>query len=325
MANKHHHTYLRGVSTKNGGLRKLYLDQRSANRVRKSADILSKPNAVGDYWIVSPDDKEFWTQSLQMHFVKIPPGGKKAGHGHQNEALFYILEGRGHEAHDGIVYDWDKDDFVIVHPDSVHTHYNDSAEKQAIAIVAKGKSVWMALGLIQQPRYSDAYAKIDKEKFAPLNRWHDILTPDCEKLKKIIKPEDNAWVYTDNDRFTKTIASPETANLRLYGVDAYMQKIEAKKSTAPHWHMADEIIYVLHGSGKSLHWEVEAEIKDQYEAYIAKTPTMWHIEKGDFLYIPTNTAHQHINTSTTENLIMLSWQNRAFKLMGYDSTVYLNI
>ena len=50
------------------------------------------------------------------------------GHGHQNEAAFYILEGRGYEIHDDQRYDWEKDDLVFVHTDSVHRHFNPYRE-----------------------------------------------------------------------------------------------------------------------------------------------------------------------------------------------------
>jgi len=59
-------------------------------------------------------------------------------HGHQNEAAFYILEGRGYEIHDDQRYDWAKDDLVFVHADSVHRHFNPYDEK-ALALVVKAK------------------------------------------------------------------------------------------------------------------------------------------------------------------------------------------
>src|SRR5207237_37801 len=67
------------------------------------------------WWILGPGDEPFLTQSLQVHFVELFPGGSNHGHGHQNEACFYILEGTGYELHDGNRYDRDKADFRAVH------------------------------------------------------------------------------------------------------------------------------------------------------------------------------------------------------------------
>src|SRR5579884_1092792 len=41
-------------------------------------------------WMVGPGDDPFLTQTVQCHFVAIDPGGSNGGHGHQNEAAFYI-------------------------------------------------------------------------------------------------------------------------------------------------------------------------------------------------------------------------------------------
>src|SRR3712207_2872715 len=63
---------------------------------------------------IDPGDEPFRTQSLHCHFTTIAPGGWNQAHGHQNEAFFYILEGRGFEMHDGIRYDWEVGDAVAV-------------------------------------------------------------------------------------------------------------------------------------------------------------------------------------------------------------------
>jgi uncharacterized RmlC-like cupin family protein len=87
--------------------------------------------------------------------------------------------------------------------------------------------------------------------------------------------------------------------------------------------MADEVLYVLSGRGYSLHWDVEAEASDRYQARIAREPSRWDFMAGNLLYIPQNTVHQHFNADPREPLVLLSAQNRVFKLLGYDSVVYL--
>src|SRR5205807_3435364 len=41
----------------------------------------------GEWNIIDPGVEPFRTQSLQSHFVILPPGGRNDGHGHQNEAF----------------------------------------------------------------------------------------------------------------------------------------------------------------------------------------------------------------------------------------------
>jgi oxalate decarboxylase/phosphoglucose isomerase-like protein (cupin superfamily) len=86
--------------------------------------------------------------------------------------------------------------------------------------------------------------------------------------------------------------------------------------------MADEVLYVLSGSGQSLHWEVEAEIAEKYYARIAKEPSVHEFTAGDTIYVPQNTVHQHVNAGD-EPLLLLSVQNRLFRNLGYDNVAYL--
>jgi len=52
------------------------------------------------------------TQTIHSHIETIAPGGKSHKHGHQNEAMLYVLEGRGYEIHDGVKYDWQAGDMA---------------------------------------------------------------------------------------------------------------------------------------------------------------------------------------------------------------------
>ena len=87
--------------------------------------------------------------------------------------------------------------------------------------------------------------------------------------------------------------------------------------------MADEAVYVLSGRGYSLHWDVEAEIGERYMARVAAEPTRWEFGSGDLLYVPHNTVHQHFNADPQTPLVLLSAQNRMFKLLGYNAVIYV--
>jgi quercetin dioxygenase-like cupin family protein len=264
-------------------------------------------------WRIGPGDEEFLTQTLQVHFIEIDGHGKNKGHGHQNEAAFYILEGAGYEIHDDLRYDWKKDDFVFVHTDSVHQHFNPYDEK-AVALVVKAKCTWMFLGLLQQGRGGP----IDREaEFGPREDWSAIWTPGVLDRTKKISPEDTVWEDTELGRI-RVMTSPRTDHARLFSVDAFEWAVEPGGHTGKHWKMADEVVYVLDGDGYSLHWEVQAEIAERYYAHIALEPKRYDFEKGDTLYVPQNTVTQHFAADGTP-LRLLSFQNRLFKHLGYDN------
>jgi quercetin dioxygenase-like cupin family protein len=319
--------FLRGITSEAYGLSELRRRQRSAPRVRRAGTVTDDASVghSGDsdvglsktWWVLGPGDEPFLTQTLQVHFVELMPGGSNHGHGHQNEATFYILEGAGYEIHDGKRYEWQKDDFVIVHTDSVHRHFNASKTDRALALVIKAKATWMMLGLIQQGR-SKPFE--ESTSFEPPRDWSVLWTPGSADKKKVVKKSDTQWQNTP-DGLVRIISSPDRSDIRATSVDMYEQEIASM--SARHWHMADEVVYVLSGSGESVQWDVEAEIGERYQARIAKEPTRWKFGAGDLVYVPQNTVHQHVNKGR-EPLRVLIAQNRLFKLLGYDSVVYLD-
>ena len=97
--------FLRGMSSEQYGLKEFREAQLAAPRVRND-DFVADDAQVGHsgdsqdsrtWWRIGPGDEPFLTQNLQVHFVEIPAGKSNHGHGHQNEAVFYILQGKGYE------------------------------------------------------------------------------------------------------------------------------------------------------------------------------------------------------------------------------------
>ncbi len=327
MSENEGRVFLRGITSETYGLAEFRRRQRAAPRVPRPGAVVTHASVgysdASDHsravWLLSPGDEPFLTQTLQVHTVELAPGGSNRGHGHQNEATFYILEGRGYEIHDGKRYDWEKDDFVVVHNDSVHRHFNADPDKKAVALVMKAKSAYMYLGLIQQGRGGHV---ADGDRFGPPEDWSRLWTAGVEQRKKVVKPSDTRWETTRDGR-VRVLSSPHRTDVRVFSVDVYQQEIPAGSRSAKHWHMADEVLYVMAGRGYSLHWNVEAEIGERYMARVAKEPTRWEVGPDDLLYVPHNTIHQHFNADAKAPLTLLSAQNRLFKLLGYDAVVYL--
>ena len=91
-------------------------------------------------------------QTLHIHLQEYAPGGFSNKHGHVNEAVFYILDGEGVEEHDGINYEWEAGDIVIVHNNCVHQHSNRSQTKPARTLVMKTKPMYMFMNMLFQKR-----------------------------------------------------------------------------------------------------------------------------------------------------------------------------
>ncbi|WP_314176493.1 cupin domain-containing protein [Streptomyces winkii] len=316
--------FVRGLTSETYGLNDFRKQQLAVGRVRDDSVIVDDAKVAhsGDseksrtWWRVGPGDEDFLTQTIQVHFVELPGQSSNHGHGHQNEAAFYILEGRGYEIHDDQRYDWAKDDLVFVHTDSVHRHFNPYEEK-AKALVVKAKSTWMFMGLIQQGRSGP----IDRpEEFGEREDWSRIWTPGVLDRKKVISPKDTTWETTPLGR-TRVMASPERTDARIFSVDAYELDVPEGSRSGKYWKMADEVFYVLEGGGHALQWEVEAEIAEKYYARVAKEPKRFELTEGDTLYVPQNHICQ-LFAADGSPLRVFSAQNRVFKHLGYDKVHY---
>lgn len=315
--------FLRGVVSTKYALDDLRRATLTAPRVR-GGDVVTDDGSVGHHgmsedsdiwWRLAPGDDPFLTQTLQVHFVTIAPGKANRGHGHQNEAVFYILRGHGHEVHDGRRHDWKEGDLVVVHTDSVHQHFNDS-EETALTLVIKPKAMWMYLGLLQQGKIGN-FADPDGA-YGPRVDWSLVWTEGVEGLAKVVTPTDVPWEDAEVGR-VRRLTGPARPDVRCFSVDSYLQEIPPGGSSSRHWRMGDEVVYVVAGQGESLHWEVAADLDDRYHARIANEPSRHAIQAGDVMWVPQNTVRQHVCRGD-EPLVLLSAQNAVFRHLGYDRT-----
>ena len=147
---------------------------KSARRVIKGNDL--KWKAGPQNWgktLIDPHNN--LTQSLHIHYVDLSPLGKSQRHGHQNEALLYVLEGRGYEIHDGIRYDWNAGDLVLIHGGCVHQHFNADPDNPARGIIIKTKPLYMFMNLI----YQEFVEKAPKQ---PIPGWENYQPTNLREL-----------------------------------------------------------------------------------------------------------------------------------------------
>jgi uncharacterized RmlC-like cupin family protein len=76
-------------------------------------------------------------------------------------------------------------------------------------------------------------------------------------------------------------------------------------------------MFVLEGSGYSLHWDVEAVIGERYSWNVDEEPKRFEWEAGDWVYIPVNTIHQDCNASDSAPARFICAQSRIYKFLGF--------
>jgi len=141
--------FVRALSSSTFSLREELKRLRKVPRVIKGKDLQLKGGP--QYFsvnILTPKQKI--SQVLSAHFAVLAPGGKSEKHGHMNETMFYILDGKGHEIHDGLRYDWEAGDVVVVGNSCVHQHFNDDPNRPARAIAIKSKPLYLFMNMVMQ-------------------------------------------------------------------------------------------------------------------------------------------------------------------------------
>jgi quercetin dioxygenase-like cupin family protein len=319
------------VYTEHYDKKRIYVREVSSNRYSLAAERRERldeiprvyPTSPGDgkqenWHIMRPSDETFRSQSLDVHFVTVQPSGRNDGHGHQNEAMFYVLQGDGgYEMHDGKRYDWNAGDAVAVHNDCVHWHNNPDPDQRAICLVMKPKPLSLFLGLTYQGKIG--YKPENDHLWEPRSEWLTARPEGDELVPKVFPADATPFEWTPFG-LTRPIAG-EGVPLRIKGVDAFLHDIPVGSHSGRRWRMPDEVVYVLEGEGYDLHWDVEAEIDDQYYARIAKKPTRWEWKKGDVIWVPHNTIVQRFNTGS-ETARLIAGSNRVFNMLGYSRIHY---
>src|SRR4051812_23859075 len=97
--------FVKGMVTNDYTLKGFRREQLDAPRVRTNQSqlvdgtigddaVIGNKSTAGSHawWHLAPGDQPFLTQTLEMHFVELPPRTSNHGHGHQNEAPFYVIE-----------------------------------------------------------------------------------------------------------------------------------------------------------------------------------------------------------------------------------------
>ena len=93
--------------------------------------------------------KEGGVQTVFAHLKEFLPGSASQIHGHQNDAMMYILQGTGYDVQDGVRIDWESGDLAIIRGGTVHQHICTS-DVPARVFIFKPKPLFMFANLIYQ-------------------------------------------------------------------------------------------------------------------------------------------------------------------------------
>ena len=102
-------------------------------------------------FISEPDILGSMVQTMAAFLSEMPPGGRSGKHRHFNEAMIFVLKGRGHTIiGDGAGekrYEWGEGDLVSVPVNEWHQHFNDDPKAPALHLGITNLPLLRAMGL----------------------------------------------------------------------------------------------------------------------------------------------------------------------------------
>jgi gentisate 1,2-dioxygenase len=138
-----------------------------------------------------------------------------------------------------------------------------------------------------------------------------------EQRSNIVTAEDMPFEHSADGLIKHLVHNK--LNTRECCVEAYMQFLKPGEHSGKHRHMWEEVIFVAEGSGYDLHWDLKFDCIDAFEWDWEAEPKKFEWTRGDFIYIPPFTAHQHFNpAAATEEARLIVINNRIVKEMGFD-------
>jgi len=137
-----------------------------------------------------------------------------------------------------------------------------------------------------------------------------------EALPNVVGAEDMPWERSP-DGLIKHLVHHKM-NTRERCVEAYMQFLKPGERSGKHRHMWEEVLFCVEGSGYDLHWDLNFDCLDAFEWQWAAQPKKFTWERGDFIYVPPFSIHQHFNDHATSQARLIVISNRMVKEMGFD-------
>jgi quercetin dioxygenase-like cupin family protein len=111
-------------------------------------------------------------ETVDAYMQVIPPGSRSGKHRHLAEECLYVLEGRGYDIHQDCDveitdtyhwtpqaetkrYDWEAGDVIYVPPNTIHQHFNASADRP-LRLISATNRIFRASGLNDLEQLEDA-------------------------------------------------------------------------------------------------------------------------------------------------------------------------
>ena len=262
------------------------------------------------------------------------PGHYMGTHRHISEAMFYIMEGKGWEIHDGVRWEWEAGDIMCVPSYCIHTHFSDPVVGARMFATGQRLYDFMGLNRSEQLEVHPSYRDVSDEEKKLLGADEDLQKVMAERMAHpefqgepqdhyeqhmkslsaevnwrqqcvhVVRGSEQPWRDTRFGRI-KYLVHPSIPT-GLLTFEAWLQELPPGGKSGVHRHMGEEFHMVLEGSGYDIHDGVK-----------------WEWNKNDVVVMPHNTVHQHVNTDPYNPAVSYHVQSRLFDFVGHSGIVHL--
>jgi len=119
---------------------------------------------------INPSNGHAAVETMGAWLQKLPVGFHGKAHRHVNSVVYHIKEGKGYTIIDGVRFDWEKGDFLVIPTWAVHEHVNKGTE-EAILFSKNDIAIFEKLDLQRVEDYTENGGhQIVKEVFNPAIR-----------------------------------------------------------------------------------------------------------------------------------------------------------
>jgi gentisate 1,2-dioxygenase len=289
-----------------------------------------------------------YTMSARLQVLQ--PGGRSGKHRHFAEALFFILEGRGHEIHDDKRYDWEAGDLMCVPSYCTHQHFADPKTGATMFYVASEFCQYLGVGATEQIEFhSDFKMPAGSE---PLKDSEGRLIGYRRNDGVEIRLQ--AYGVSKEAMEKKKMALPQKVETSY---DEYMQQFwqeshwrqtcnHVVKTKNLHWENTrlGRIKYIIHPkvdtgivtyesflleippkgwSGKSRKVGEEIFFVMDGQGYSILNGVRWDWAKNDVICVPIVTTQQHFNSDLEKPALLLSVRSKLYSFIGHGGVEHL--
>lgn len=278
---------------------------------------------------------------LTSHFTHIAPGAPVRGiHRHISAPTLFCLEGKGWESNDGVLYDFEGEDLLVVPPYTAHQHGGDDSVAAEIYVPETGR-VHHVMGLVWREQHKLSEKPTFPEGTKPLYDGDKLIGYRILKGVLGIEKDIDVLLGAEPKREASFTARRESGPWQGDTHDTYERYMKlmhdevelcrtvdhVRRGAEQEWELTRQglLKWYVHPdtptasrqkwiymqqippgsrSGRHRHVAEELILVMRGRGYDIHDGRRWDWKEGDLICVPTMTEHQHFNAGPEPALLL---------------------